>query len=539
MQNYKLTPEEELFLQFQNENGNEFVENSVKIQTTVQRIGWLFQMVSDGKIQSLSPYLQRILLTKVWRADNFLKSKSYIRDVWNGLGQTTPFFLVPIDLVLSNVEEFEAEEKKMRKNADVLAQIKEVKDKILEFKADKVELINLDGQTRSKESIVPYLKSEFNLLSDENQSVLNVLTENGGYEDISGKLFKDLLPIQKGFFYSVPLIINILVEGSLDDITNALISINSNEKWTDWQEIFHGTWVSVFPKRIHDVYEIDESGLVKDFFTNKVKDAGKYNADVSGWERWTAEQLYFLKNKTFPTISELAKVLKTNGIDIPNKEHSTKLREYILELSDNYTSDKMLNHQFVSDWCLFRDILDNGTTKNDHYYMNFNIQKLKVLSTSRLLTWFTKRIETLNSEYLLDENKKEYLNEKSYVNDGKGAVAKADSYPSHKKGGYKLVSMTGRMKILVNELNESFEWLAKELIISTTVSMPKKSSVLAANDYTSNAGVLIDPTKKSSDKYERGHVQSRKNEGEDVVSNLKPQVKKANRAYSGRNMITE
>ena len=535
MQEYKLTSEEELFLQFQNENENEFVENSVKIYSKNERIGWLFQMVSDGKIQSLSPYLQRILLTKVWRADNFLKSKSYIRDVWNGLGATTPFFLVPIDLVLSNVEEFEA----LEKNSDVLAQIKEVKDKILEFKTDKVELINLDGQTRSKESIVPYLKSEFNLLSNENQSALNVLNENGVYEDISGKFFKELSPIQKGFFYSVPLIINILVEGSLDDITNALISINSNEKWTPWQEIFHGTWVSVFPKRIHEVYEVEESGVVKDFFTNKVKDAGRYKADVSGWEQWTAEQLFFLKNKTFPALSDLQKVFKTNGVDVPNKEHSTKLREYILELSDNYTSDKMLNHQFVSDWCLFRDILDNGTTKNDHYYMNFNIQKLKVLSTSRLLTWFTKTVETLNSPYLLDENGEEHLNDKSYVNDGKGVVAKADSYPSHKAGGYKLVSMTGRMKILVNELNESFEWLNTERIISTTVSMPKKSSVLAANNYMSNAGVLIDPTKKSSDKYERGHVQSRKNEGEDVVSNLKPQVKKANRAYSGRNMITE
>jgi hypothetical protein len=535
MQAYKLTPEEELFLQFQNKNENEFVQNSVKIQTTVQRIGWLFQMVSDGKIQSLSPYLQRILLTKVWRADNFLKSKSYIRDVWNGLGQTTPFFLVPIDLVLSNVEEFE----ELEENSDVLAQIKEVKDKILEFKADKVELINLDGQTRSKESIVPYLKSEFNLLSDENQIVLNILNENNGYEDISGKLFKELSPIQKGFFYSVPLLINILVEGSLDDITNALISINSNEKWTKWQEIFHGTWVSVFPKRIHEVYEVEESGVVKDFFTNKIKDAGKYSSDVSGWEQWTAEHLYFLKNKTFPTLNDLHKVFKTNGVDVPNKEHSASLREYIIELSDNYTSDKMLMHSFVSDWCLFRDILDNGTTKNDHYYMNFNIQKLKVLSTSRLLTWFAKTVETLNSPYLLNENKEEYLNGKSYVNDGKGVVAKADSYPSHKAGGYKLVSITGRMRILVNELNESFGWLVTERIISTTTTMPKKSSVLAANNYISNAGVLIDPTKKSSDKYERGHVQSRKNEGEDVVKNLKPQVKKANRAYSGRNMITE
>ena len=56
------------------------------------------------------------------------------------------------------------------------------------------------------------------------------------------------------------------------------------------------------------------------------------------------------------------------------------------------------------------------------------------------------------------------------------------------------------MKILVNELNESFEWLITERIISTITTMPKKSSVLAANNYMSNAGVLIDPTKKSSDK---------------------------------------
>ena len=210
-----------------------------------------------------------------------------------------------------------------------------------------------------------------------------------------------------------------------------------------------------------------------------------------------------------------------------------------MELSDNYTNDNKLNHQFVSDWCLFRDILDNGTTKNDHYYMNFNVQKLNVLSISRLLTWFTKTVETLNSPYLLDDNNEEYLNEKSYVNDGKGAVPKADSYPSHKKGSYKLPSITGRMKILVNELNESFDWLVKELIISTTTSMPKKSSVLAANNYKSNAGVLIDPTKKSSKKYERGHAQSDKNGGDKNIGNIKPQIKKANRAYSGRNMITK
>jgi hypothetical protein len=536
MQNYQLTAEEQLYLDFINTRDIDFVQNSVKIQTKVQTIGWLFTMASEGKIQSLSPYLQRILLTKVWRADNFLKSKSYIRDVWNGLGQTTPFFLVPIDLVLSNIDEFAESEK----NEDVLSQLAEVKSKIVEFKTDKVQFINIDGQTRSNESIVPYLKSEFNLISDGNQVALNVLNQNGDYEDISFKLFKDLSAIQKGFFYSIPLLINILVEGSLDDITHALISINSNEKWTEWQEIFHGTWISVFPKRIHEVYEAEESGPIKDFFKLKIRDAGKYNSDTSGWERWIAEHLYFLKNKTYPSITDLEKVFKQNGVDVPNKEHSTVLKSYIAELADNYTNNLMLDHQFVSDWCLLRDIIDNAPANNkkDHYYMNFNVQKFKILSVPRLLTWFTQTVEILSAKNLLDDNKQKVLNVKSYSFDNnKGIVANADSYPAHKSGGYKLASITGRMKILINELNEKFNWLVDERIISTTTSMPKKSSVLAANDYISNAGVLIDPTKKSSEKYERGHITSRKNGGDDSVANLKPQLKKANRSYSGRNMV--
>jgi len=67
--------------------------------------------------------------------------------------------------------------------------------------------------------------------------------------------------------------------------------------------------------------------------------------------------------------------------------------------------------------------------------------------------------------------------------------------------------------------------------------MPSTSKVRAASGYKSNANVLIDPTKKSADKYERGHVKSVKNEGSNELINIKPQIKKANRAQSGRNMV--
>lgn len=535
MEKYEYTPEELVYLEFMNKNANipMFVENSVQLLTRVQTIGWLFKMVHEKKIKSLSPYLQRILLTKVWKANNYLKSKSYIRDLWKGLGQTTPFFLVPLDLVLSNIEEVESE----IKDLDVLSQLNEVKSAIDEFKADGVEFINLDGQTRSNESILPYLTSTYNLISDEDASVINVLSDVNSYEDISSKTFNELKTIQKGYFLQIPLVINELLSGSLDDITNALISINSNEKWTQWQEIYHGTWISVFPKRIHEVYEIEESGVIKDFFINKIKDAGRYNADISGWEQWVAEHLFFLKNKYYPTISDLKKVIKNNGQDVPTKTNSKFLKEYILELRNNYTSELKLTHQFVSDWCLFRDAIDNGNTKNNPYYTQFSIRKFKILSTPKLLEWFIKTTESLVAEELPDENDVLQINEKSYTYDGKHIIPKADSFYSHRRGGYKYASIIGRIKILVNELNESFDNLVSERIISTTTAMPSKSAVRVANGYMSNANILIDPTKKSADKYERGHITSVKNEGSNDLNNIKPQLKKANRAQSGRNMV--
>ena len=536
--NQILTPEEQLYLNYIKKNPNvNFVDGSVELQTEVRSIGWLFSMVHDKKIRSLSPYLQRILLTKVWKANNYLKSKSYIRDLWKGLGQTTPFFLVPLELVLQNIEEVEQNES----NVDVLFQLKEVKDKIEEFKIDGVELINLDGQTRSNESIVPYLTSKYNLISAEDASVVNVIDGNGLYEDISGKTFDELKPIQKGYFLQIPLIINVLLSGSLDDITNALISINSNEKWTLWQEIFHGTWISIFPKRIHEVYEIEESGVIKDFFINKIKDAGKYKADISGWEQWVAEHLYFLKNKNFPTLNDLKIVFKNSGQEVPTTKNAESLREYILEVRDNYSSDLMLSHQFLSDWCLFRDALDNGSKKNNSnpsWYNQFSVRKLKVLSTPKLLEWFIKTTEQLVTEELEDENGNLVINEKSFTHDGKYIIPKADSFYEHKRGGYKFASIVGRVKILINEFNESFDTLKIERVISEQVGMHSLPKVRASNGYKSNANVLIDPTKKSADKYERGHVKSVKNEGSNELINIKPQIKKANRAQSGRNMVS-
>ena len=72
--NYVQSPEIEFYEN--HKNGYEdthYVKNSVEVWPTPISIDWLYQAYNDGQITSLSPYLQRVLLTKVWKAKNMLK----------------------------------------------------------------------------------------------------------------------------------------------------------------------------------------------------------------------------------------------------------------------------------------------------------------------------------------------------------------------------------------------------------------------------------------------------------------------------------
>ena len=71
--NYVQSPEIEFYEN--HKNGYEdthYVKNSVEVWPTPISIDWLYQAYNDGQITSLSPYLQRVLLTKVWKAKKLL-----------------------------------------------------------------------------------------------------------------------------------------------------------------------------------------------------------------------------------------------------------------------------------------------------------------------------------------------------------------------------------------------------------------------------------------------------------------------------------
>ena len=211
--NYKESPEISLYQEHQRNNDSPFVQDAILLLTRILPADWLVQFVEDGKIDSLSPYLQRILLTHVWKLNNNFKAKSFIRSVWEGLGHLQPLAFIRAQIILENI--IEAIENET--NEDIISQIIEVKEAIEQKIKDGVLLINLDGQTRTNCAVTPYIKSEFNLLNDGNQKPIPVLNSTGEYVDITPYVFSKLDGVQRGHFLSQTFIMNFITSyGSFD-----------------------------------------------------------------------------------------------------------------------------------------------------------------------------------------------------------------------------------------------------------------------------------------------------------------------------------
>jgi len=534
---YTKLPEQLLYEQSK-KDGTDFVKGAVVLETAEFEIAWLYEKMRDNKITSLSPHLQRILLERVWKAGDWNKSKSYIRDFWKGLSKSTPFLFVPLDLILNNLTEAKERDKNI---PEVIEQYNEIEKELVILNENGFQLVNLDGQTRTNVSIVPYINGDFPLVSTDVNVVssVSVLNQNGEYEDISNKLFTDLDSFQQGGFFSTKIICNFLLQGTLDDISNVLISINSNEKWKEWQELYNGRFCKVYTNRIHSVIDLEDDGPVKAWFIKYLRQQ-KYKQDYSEFELFIAEILYWVHNHQVPTINDLRKAFIQQGETVPSKNICKFVKQYILEIMDNYTDDKSkIDPIFIQGYIQFRDILDNAPkSKNNFWYSHFeNTPVHSILSTSQMFVWYAKTDAKLRAQWLVDDDGNETLNSLSWF------LPTPDSEPEHLdhgyyghcSGGFNFTSIKGRMKMLINEFVKDFKYLKQNHIVSSITTMPKKIDVYVASNFKTLAGKTIDPTKKNN--LVRGHDTSRANGGSDDVRNIKAQTSKGNASYSKRNLI--
>ncbi len=517
------SPEVNIYNKYIEENENTLmIEQVIELKTCELPVDWLFQKVTEGKVDSLSPYLQRILLKHLWELHDFHKAKSYIRTIWMGTGKLTPLCFISAELILENIKE-KLNEKNLKE--EIKSQLLQVEKVIEEKIRDGVILINLDGQTRTQCGIVPYIQSAFNLLI-KNGSPINVF-DGKKHIDITPYKFKELGDITKGYFLCQNLLFNIIGQGTLEQVTESLIAINSNIKWTEWQELYHGSTISVFNKRITEVLPYD-GGYMTDFFVNKM-DQKTYKTEVSGWSHFVAERLAWLTHHVNPDISLLRSIYNDEKTS-PEKVHSTKLCKWLDDFSQQYTSDKKVKHLWLSTYLDIRDVLDNHNKRKKPYYNQFNIPKIQILNIPKFIEWYWKKIESLTHKHV--------TNTESWVQDVDGKlIARPESLPVLLEQGNKYQAITDRVKLFLKKLDMDSDSLTNKRIISEHTSMPSATSVLIKSKYKTTDGKVINPLKDM--KIERGHDISKAHGGDNHIDNIHAQTKESNRNYSKRNLIKE
>jgi hypothetical protein len=553
----EIHPHEKAYVEYIQKNPNEtFVKDSVKISTKGARISWYYKKVKNGHIKSLAPYLQRVLLATVWSAKGNYKGKSYMRTLWQGLGCITPFFIVSIQLVKSNVEEkINSLDDSDDSNAPILKkQLQKLLDKVNEYISKEVEYINLDGQTRTTCAIMPYLDSKdgFTLATSGLSSSLSVFNPGSKqkYDNIAKKKFDELTELQRGFLWNTPILINFLESGNLKSITKALISLNQNEKWTEWQIIYHGNFETLFPIRIEDVLETEHKGIIYNFYDKKVDQKGKYKKEIAGFEFHIAQLLHFFE-QFIPVTEKGLDPIFIGEEKSPSEKTAKLLKSYLNDYAKSF-SDKDIAFKSTTiletgDYAILRLLLDNynkadSNTKLGSFVNKFTIPSIRIINHKEFTKWYLQTIDKLEVQWI-DKTKGIY-NTDSYIltpNDKNplNLTVLQDGWVSHTKGGWKIKSIEGRMMALLQKLTDRIDTLYKENVISDALDyMPSTQSLLAINDYKDSDGDLIDPTSSSDiKKIHRGHVNHKAGGGSNNPENLKPQKAKTNLQYGPTDMI--
>ena len=152
-----------------------------------------------------------------------------------------------------------------------------------------------------------------------------------------------------------------------------------------------------------------------------------------------------------------------------------------------------------------------------------SIPETNVLSEGKFLDWFLRTITTFESKTIRNLNNF-ILNREHWVKDS-----------SSEK--HSLAPEGCRLKWLLDKFKADYQSLINDGTISDQIGMNDMATIIVASDFKDSDGDEINLTR--DEELERGHIQSKKNEGSNKLENIKPQKKKSNRSYSGKDMITK
>ena len=129
------------------------------------------------------------------------------------------------------------------------------------------------------------------------------------------------------------------------------------------------------------------------------------------------------------------------------------------------------------------------------------------------------------------------LNDTSWILDKNGEYLPVkDAMPSLLEQGSNYSATVGRVKLLIEELNNDLDYLSNERIISINVHKPSLIDVVVSSNYETNDGKKINPL-TDMDGLEKGHIESDAHGGDKSIENITAQEFESNRDYGTMDLI--
>jgi len=271
------------------------LKTKIKIETApadISTIGTLVTCFKEGKIVILPKWLQRLLRKSKWEASRWQNIREYNDAFFNGESNLQPFYLAPIDVLLSQIEEdmeYITGELSLKAYNEIVTELKnKLKNGAL--------FVLLDGQNRLVVSLCPFFESRMGVevekeltvaalskIFKENKKLSKRLNEgedidiydndtnikyrrtNYGDTSVEAKIsivewidytdypngftfidektkqektlnnfqFGKLSGDEQELFMTTPVDIKLVSRGKLSDIAQSLVNLNKNNSWSE------------------------------------------------------------------------------------------------------------------------------------------------------------------------------------------------------------------------------------------------------------------------------------------------------------------
>ena len=513
-----------------------------------KKLKYLYQLIMRKEVEPMEDFLNRILFDKPWVEDNHLQSWEYIQCYFHGAWNIEKFIFVPVDLIHEQIKLKIQQTKTEAVLAQLQKGLKIVEDKINR----KVKFLIIDGMGRTLTTWTPFFQGEdwARIPSTDIIKPIIVDFENGTEECLNGKMWADISSQAKKGLLNIGIDIAIVESGAFGEITMCLVSKNKNDKWTDWQQLYHAQFISSFAFHIKNVL----TEPIKDFLRVHTNiEQTNYKEGKSGYEMLIALLLLYIAQHRIPDGPSkkgglYAQAFETDSTIVTEK-HVKELKNYLMELVDAFPKSKtdgsFYTPQFIRNYIILRDAIEHRKTADEFFAMRCDkIVDLrgKLAEKKKFVFWFIKKHEWLIAKFWsggMDDNgiPEKVINHLSWsVQDEKWTAI---------KGGYVKASTSDSstnfswaQNHLLEQFSQSIEDLVQASIwkMTTRNDTPSIKEVATFRGWKDRHNNDVSPDMLSN--YIIGHIIPEKSpEGETELRNLVLQLRKGNLQYGARQLI--